>query len=318
MDFSISRALGSGFSLLARRPLAPFAWSLAFVLVSVVPMALMFAYVFSDMSAFFAGMQHMDPQAGIPPEMLRLQSKMMMFNPVMFVTGLAGRALVVGAVYRSVLEPGDRRFFSLRVGMRELWLALALFLYSVMVALAMFGVLLGGAALGGLAWLITSFVPGSAAQLVLRIVLLGAVGVAAFVAWIWVAIRLSLGPVMSFAASEFRFFESWNLTRGHALRLTGLYVVLSLIAFVIALILELVVVAILYARLGGFDRAHLQAFLPTGQVPDILPVLSAMVPAFVLIFALIGPLCAIFMAPMATVYRDLKGSAALEYRLGAH
>ncbi|AIF48855.1 hypothetical protein [Dyella japonica] len=306
-DFSISKAIGSGFSLVVRRPVSVLAWSVAYLLVVVVPIALTFGYLLSEMPSLFANLRQMDPHGGMPADIFRLQSRMMMANPLMMVTGLAGRALLVGAVYRSMLEPDNRRFFSLRFGKQELWLALSLFVYGLIVMFALLAVMLGGGVLGSLAWLIGSLIADPAAATLTRVVLIGCVVMAAAGVWIWVAVRLSLGPVMTFAEKEFRLPESWALTEGHAWKLAGLGITLAVIAFVFALIIEGIVMAIAYGQLGGLDKAHLQAFFPTGQMPHVVPLLLTLSPAIALGFALVGPLFAIMVAPLASVYRDLKG-----------
>ncbi|RDJ00508.1 hypothetical protein DVT68_06870 [Dyella solisilvae] len=307
-DFSISRAIGSGFDLIVRRPGSVLAWSAAYLLIALVPVACVFGYMFSELPSLFAGIRHLDPQGGPPPDFFRLQSRMMMANPIMFVTGLAGRALLVGAIYRSILEPDNRRFFALRLGTQELWLALSLFVYGVMMMFAIFGVMLGGGALGGLVWLLTGLIPDPTATTITRVVLIAGVVVAAMGAWIWVAVRLSLGPVMTFVDREFRLFESWTFTRDHAWKLAGLMVVLAIIAFGIGLTLEGVILAIIYSQLGGFDPPHLHALFHDGQLPHIGPLLSVLGPVMVLVAALVGPMLTILVAPLASAYRDLRNA----------
>ncbi|MHA6204933.1 hypothetical protein ACXU4B_10950 [Dyella soli] len=311
-DFSISKAIGSGFSLIARRPGSVIAWSMAYLLVAVVPMALMFGYLLSELPSLFANLRHMDPKVGLSADVFRLQSKMMMANPLVFVSSLAGRALLVGAIYRSVLEPGNRRFFALRFSKQELWLALSLFVYGLIVAFALLGVMLGGGVLGGLAWLVSSLITDPVAATLTRVVLIGGVVIAAVGVWAWVAIRFSLGPVMTFAEQEFRLPESWAFTKGHAWKLTGLGATLAIIALAIGLAVEGVILAIAYSRLGGFDQAHLQAFFPQGQIPNVVPLLFTLAPAIALGFALVGPMSAILVAPLASVYRDLKGQGVAD------
>lgn len=311
-DFSISKAIGAGFSLVARRPGSAIVWSMAYLLVAIVPMALMFGYLLSEMPSLMASLQHMDPQKGPSADMFRLQSRMMMANPLMLVTGLAGRALLVGAIYRSVLEPDNRRFFSLRLGTQELWLALSLFVYGVIIGFALLGAMIGGGILGGLAWLIGGLIPDPAAATLFRVVLIVGVVIAAIGVWAWVAIRLSLGPVMTFAEKEFRLHESWAFTKGHAWKMTGLGAILAVIAVGIGLVLECLVVAIIYSQLGGFDQAHLRAFFPQGQPPNVLPLLVTLAPALAIGFAMVGPFFAILVAPLASVYRDLRAPRIAE------
>ncbi|WP_430391813.1 hypothetical protein [Dyella sp. 20L07] len=268
-------------------------------------MALTFSYLLSEVPSFFAGMQHINPKGGMPADMFRLQSRMMMINPLMFVIGLAGRALLMGAVYRSMLEPDNRRFFSLRFGTQELWLALGFVVYGAIVAFAFVGAMLGGSILGGLAWLIGSLITNPVAAVVVRVVLIGSVVIAAMGAWIWLAVRLCLGPVMIFAKKEFLLDESWAFTKGHVRKLAGLCVTLGIMAFTIALTVECIILAITYVQLGGFDQAHLQAFFPQGQTPNMVLLLRALAPAFALGFVLVGPMFAILGAPLASAYMDL-------------
>lgn len=230
-----------------------------------------------------------------------------MLNPIMLVVGLAARALLVGAIYRSILEPDNRRYFSLRFSTQELWLALVLFVYGLMIGFALVAVMLGGGAIGGLAWLISGLLPDPTAVTVTRAVLMAAVVVGGLGAWIWVAIRLCFGPVMTFADKEFRLFESWEFTKDHAWKLTGLMVLVSVVAFGIGLVLELIIFAIVFAQFGGFDASHLHALFPKGQLPDFGSLLVAMGPIIVLIAMLVGPMLTIMVAPLATAYRELRG-----------
>jgi hypothetical protein len=137
--------------------------------------------------------------------------------------------MVSAAVIRAVLEPEDASFAYLRLGRRELWLMLVTLTQGLLVFVAQIVITIP-VTLVFLA--ISSAWPGGAlaARIVGDIVL--------YAALIFIFIRLSMAAPMTFSQRQFRLFESWALTRGHAWRLflvgvlvalmgVGVYVVLA-------------------------------------------------------------------------------------------
>jgi hypothetical protein len=203
------------------------------------------------------------------------------------------------AVIRAVLEPDNHAFAYLRLGSQELWLMAVNFvlflLYFVFViacsiVLGILSVLTGGNL--GARGIVT---------------FLGTIAIYGLVIWIW--LRLSMAPSMVFADRQFRLFESWAMTRGHA----GQLFLVGLLVFVIAFVLEIVCVV-----LGLIFGAG--AFAQIGQTmrnPDF----ASMAPAAIL--AAFGPVLLVFgllyaiatmvmvpvmFAPWPFAYRQLKGT----------
>ena len=137
-------------------------------------------------------------------------------------------------------------------------------------------------------------------------------GVVVLVAACWVLLRLSMAQLISFDEREFRLFESWKLTRGHAWSLF----LLALLLIVIAIAAELLFSAVLAvaAMASGvenmFTHDAIEAFMrqpPATLLRTVAPYLAVF--GLVLAF-LLGVTQAVFLAPWAAAYQMLKGEAA--------
>jgi len=135
---------------------------------------------------------------------------------------------------------------------------------------------------------------------------------AALIALLVVSLRFSMVGPMIVDDGRFHFGESWTLTRG---RLGSLFL-LGLSLFGLLVLGDLVFLGMLGAvgfaglgaAAGGFERipAFLQSPLPT--------LMGKLAPFFVVYLIVVVPLsgavAAIFGAPWAKVYQDLKPNAA--------
>lgn len=306
--FSIGEAVGSGFALIRREPMAVLAWGLAYFVVGVLPQIAMFGLVFPDFIAMARESATSGSTDATTPaqmqQLMGLQAKMMLMQLVQFATSILAAVLLYGAVLRAVLEPENRAFWYLRVGAQEGWLAAVLAVGAVLMAMSVFaamipfmivGVLLGlaGANTSPVEWLVFALFAIS--------------GVGVF--W-WAALRLSLSLPMSFAERKFMLFESWPLTKGQAwpMFLTSLALVGLILLIEVVLVIVFLMVAVA-ALLGmGVD-------LQTLEAPDKLFVnppenwLAIVVIVGVAVFAvgsfLTAALHAIMLAPYATIYRRL-------------
>ncbi|WP_332766079.1 hypothetical protein [Phenylobacterium sp.] len=310
--FSIGEAVGSGFALIRREPLAVLVWGLAYFVVGVLPQIAMFALIFPDFIAMARESATSGSTDAATPaqlqQLLGMQAKMMLMQLVQFATSILAAVLLYGAVLRAVLEPENRAFWYLRVGPQEGWLAAVLAVGVVLLMMAAFVVMIPFMIVGvllGLAGANTTPVE----WLAFALFAIGGMGVF----W-WAALRLSLSMPMTFAERKFMLFESWPLTKGHAwpMFLTSLALVglILMIEVVLAIVFVMVAVA---AVLGmGVD-------LLTLETPDKLfanPPENWLMIAVIVGVAVFGAgsfltaaLHAIMLAPYATIYRRLASPA---------
>lgn len=225
--FSIGTSIGDGFGLIGRRPFAVFAWGLLMLAPTFGAIALMFP----AMGEIFANMPDPDTGAaadsafseGMLAQMMQFQMASLLGNLGQYV----GMAVVYTAIFRAVLRPAERSFFSLRVGMDELrvavaGLAIGIGIYIVMIL----GVLLC-VALGFGLWS-----QGAAVALWTC----GIVGLALFLAMLWGLARVSLIAPASVLYRDFAFAQGWKLAAGKSWPLLGMMVLIYLMVLVIYIV----------------------------------------------------------------------------------
>ena len=225
--FSIGTSIGDGFGLVGRRPFAVFAWGLLMLAPTFGAIALMFP----AMGEIFASMPDPDTGAaghsafseGMVAQMMQFQMASLLGNLGQYV----GMAVIYTAIFRAVLRPAERSFFSLRVGMDELrvavaGLAIGIGIYIVMIL----GVLLC-VALGFGLWS-----QGAAVALWTC----GIVGLALFLAMLWGLARVSLIAPASVLYRDFAFAQGWKLAAGKSWPLLGMMVLLYLMVLVIYIV----------------------------------------------------------------------------------
>ncbi len=316
-DFSMGYALGSGFSLIRTRPGAILAWGLTYLLIGMVlPLGMALWVMGPEIPRLVASFSQLQAStAGPPPEFMVFQSKMMLVQPVTMLAPLIAQTILAAAVFRAVLEPGARSMASLRLGRRELWLGLTLLVAGILTAVALVAMELIGIIVGVILGLVFE---AAHVDVAVRIVVFVMLGLALFGTFLAVAVRFSLALPMSFAEGQFRLFESWELTRGHAGKLFGLAVLVALISIVLAILFEsLLIGALLLAAMGPhLDPA---AFEAIAHHPELLwrpPVLAVGAVAGVVFALAMGAVFAINLAPWAVAYRELAPGARPEPREG--
>ena len=302
MALSIGTAVGSGFNLIGRRPMAVIGWG-AFLLVGVLLIELLAIVLFGLPTPTAA------VGAGLTPGALVQQMQAQAWRTI-FVVVLEIPLTVVAsaAVIRAVLEPENRSFASIRFGAQEgalvllyllfipIWIGLAVVSIIVAIPIGVIGGAVGRAA-GG-------FAGGSIA-----FVLFVAYGLAL----LWFALRFSLAFPMTFVEGRVRLLASWEATRGEGWRLFGLWWLLFLvaIALVIGLIIVVFILALIAAGVGvGLSGANFQNLATN---PASLAALGPVMLIFALIILALYAFCigcaqAIFLVPFADAYRQLKGS----------
>ena len=274
-EFSASEAIGSGFRTMQRRPAAILAWAAAYFVGGVLPQGLLWAKLAPLMAA-----RPVDPQA-----MAAAMSGMGAWAPLMWLVGIVVSSVLYGAAFRAVLTPDDDRFLYLRLSRRELWLGLTML---AIVILFLVGSLITAVVIG----LVGRNLPG----VVVFLLALACIG-----GFIWLAMRFSLATVMAFAQSRFVFSQTWSLTAGHALKLSG--VALAVLCIMIGIEMAVILPIGLALGFSGALRG-LSAGAPP-QPGQMLPWIAV----FCIGVSLFGAvIIAVAGSPWASIYRQLVGA----------
>jgi hypothetical protein len=299
--FSFGGAVGSGFGVIARNPLAFLVWCAVYMVAALGPVALMVAAMWPQLGALaaLAEAEVAPDSPAATQQMMTLMGQINALSLLQWVTGVASSALLMGAVFRAVLEPENQRWFFLRFGRQELWLALCLVVVGVVAIIL--------AVLATIPVMVTSLVLVAAgpSETLAPGVGLGIAAVVLIVlgAMIWLFVRFSLGLPMSFADSYFRLFESWRLTQGQAAKMALVGVVVSVIAILVQLLFFFGFIFAAVAILNPTAESDFTT-LTFAQVSPILA-LAAVLMALVTVFGTV-----LYSAPLATIYRQLAAEPA--------
>lgn len=222
------------------------------------------------------------------------------FGPALLVALLVALIMpimLVTAIYRTVLNPEDRGFAHLKISADEL----RMFLVSLLV-IFIFAIASG---LYGAAVILLANASGDLQGVVTKV---GSLGGAVLLAWL--AVRLALAGVMTFAEHHFRLGAAWRLTKGQFWRLLlslGLTILFAVLVVIAALTLSLVVAKVtgglsLLGELASPDMTNLTPGLALAILGELLLQMGLQTLLIVLVFV-------IFYAPPAAAYRRLKAQA---------
>ncbi len=305
-DFSFGQAIGAGFKILARRPLAVLIWAVAYIVLVAAPSVGLMAWLLPQMIASFrdAAQHAVHGVAPAPADAIAMRSNLYALQPLLWLVQVAAHAILMSAVFRAVLTPDDSKWGYLRLGAQELWLGLTNLVLTVMAAIMILTLFIPlGIGLGvGMASAQHGRTPGPASLPLLW--LIAVIGVAVIV---WVLVRLCLAPPMAFATRRFVLYESWRLTRGHGLKIFGVMLVL----FVLVWLFELVTLGfggsyLAHGAMGGGWQAAMK-----GPPNEILQHIAPMMAGLVAVISLVGMIIyTLIMAPLASMYQQLTGDTA--------
>jgi hypothetical protein len=294
---NISEAAFSGFGVIKRSPLAPAVWGLLRMALVAGPMLLILPIMLEMFATILPATAR-----GEQPDMdanMSLQGQMGLIWPLSFVCSLAAQGLVTGAIFRAVLQPNERSWFHLRVGLAEVMLIAINIVFTVMLIIALVLAVVLVAILSGIA-----FVAAKPAGIIVGIV----AGLAAIGVLIWGALRYSLAWGLSFENRSFLLFESWPLTKGQSGRLF----LMGLINVIIACVLEVIFGGVAFGILGvamagaaGFSPEALEdpGFYTGETFRQLLPwVIGILAVSGVLS----GYLLTFITAPWAQAYAQLR------------
>ena len=122
---------------------------------------------------------------------------------------------------------------------------------------------------------------------------------------VYVAVRMSLGPVITFSEDRLAIFDSWRMTQGLFWPMFGTYL-LAIIAILIFYLLSMVLVAALGAILSGGDIAAVGKVM----TPDMSSLKAYFSPGQILMILFSAFMSAIYnavmSAPAAVIYRGIR------------
>jgi hypothetical protein len=300
-------AIGAGFTLLGRRFFSVIAWGFFLYFALIVLFGIGFAIVGFSVIGDLGKLA--TPGAGTDPTVARdavLHVLIAMWPALLVVVigmVLVG-AMIQGAVFRSILFPDDRGFFSLRLGGREM----ALVLLNILIVLCVMVVYLVSAII-----LIVVFSAASAIHsdgpwggvLAVLFCIVYALGL------MWFLLRFSMAAPMTFAEGRVRLFSSWTLTKGHGWTLFGLAWLLVLVFIGVSIgysIINGIVTSVFVmgsvASMGSIGNSN----DPSAVMSHLPALLLGFIPSLILGAAFQGVSQAILQGPWAEVYRELRGT----------
>lgn len=297
--FSATDAALEGFRITRERPKALLAWT-AFCFAVNVASVLITVNLPKEARDALESLQA-DPSQ--TPDVNALMSALTVLSPIL-AFGLAVQCVMAAAVYRIILKPGDERFSYLRLGKDELRL-MALTLIYVVLGVMMLAV--AQIAIGIIAFL-SSFFGQTALAFVLSVAELFTLGL-----FFYVAVRMSLAPVITFDRGKLSILDSWAVTRGQFWRLLGAYLLAIccvVVVSLLALILFFLVSGIVVMLLGGSPTELSSIFQPDETR------LTTYLNPFMIAYMVVGSVFtaiyyAVIAAPGAWAYRELAGKGEL-------
>jgi hypothetical protein len=222
--FSATDAALEGFRISRERPRALLAASIFAFAVSVLGVFIE-VNMPPEAHAALAALQGQEPlESGPLLEAMTILSPLLLF-------GLLVQCMMAAAIYRILLrgETGSVRLF--RVGPAEMRLMALALIYVVLFAFLMAAAVLFSALVAALASVLGQ----------------GAMVFAGTVSWVfslgvvvWMGVRMSLAPVITFERNKLAIVDSWSVTRGQFWRLTGAYILAASCVVVVALLAVMV------------------------------------------------------------------------------
>jgi hypothetical protein len=288
--FSATDAAFEGFRITREKPKILLIWAGFYLIVSFLMPVLLVTMGGQDLMALEAAAndKSADPAAALD-NFLALAPLYAVLLPV----GLVVQAVLAAAVYRAILRPAETGFGYLRLSADEWRLALLTLIYFVLTLVAVIVVVVVGGVSAGVAY---SVLGSPLFGVALGLFFLGLL--------FFVAVRLSLAPVMTFAEQKICVFESWNLTKGQFWRLVGAYV-LAVASVVVVLVLAMVIFMAVAAIAAGGDIASVSKIF-TPDLSSVGAYFTLPMIAYTIFGAFLNAFYyAVLVAPAAVAYREL-------------
>lgn len=287
--FSATDAAFEGFRIARERPKIILVWATLSFLLSLVSAVYLISIGQEARAVFEASASE---QA---PDLDALLAALQDMAPMMLM-GLIVQCVMAAAVYRIVLRPSDQGFAYIKLGMDEVRLALLTFIYVLIASVLLIVVVLAAGFVGALASVggqsVAILVAASSELFFLGLLL-------------YVAVRLSLAPAITFAERRLAVFDSWNLTGGQFWRLLGAYGLALFGIMAIGALVLIIFVALTAIAFGGDLEAAGEIFRPNQS--SLNAYFSPVMVLYLVVAAWVSALYyAVVIAPAAFAYRELS------------
>lgn len=293
--FSATDAALEGFRITRERPRALLAWT-GFCFAQNVVSVLITVNLPKEVRDAFESLQ---PSPDKAPDFDSLMQALMLLSPIL-AFGLAVQCVMAAAVYRIILRPEAGPLGGLHLGKDELRLMALTLIYVVLGVM-----LLAVAQLAiGIITLLASVFGQTAVAFVFSVAELFLLGL-----FFYVAIRMSLAPVITFDKRKLAILDSWAVTHGQFWRLLGAYILAIccvVVVSLLALMLFGTVAGLVLLSLGGSTDELTRIFAPDETS------LSTYLNPYMIAYMLVGSVFtaiyyAVIAAPGAWAYRELTG-----------
>jgi hypothetical protein len=238
---SVGSIIGGAIRLVRERPGSVAVWALTYLVGSIAVFLMVGGMFMANMANMSAG--GFDSPGANPLHAIGSMIGSFFLAYLLFLFLIV---ILINAVFRAVLRPGESGFASMRVGMDEFRM-----LGLVILVAIGFGVAFLIAEL--LLMLLISVVAmatGHGAVTALASLLLG---IGFFCGVVWIEVRLSVIFPLSFYRRKMTLDGAWELTRGRFWTLFGAYLVIFLISFALILLVALPTMG---PMLAAITRAH--------------------------------------------------------------
>lgn len=287
MNFSAVESALAGFNLARKRPMLILAWTGLYVAAFAVLAVIAFLVAGPSLMSLADAAEQDDPEA-LLAGMGGLWILLAVFVPFVLLMS----AMFIGAVYRAVLRPEEKKLAYVTLGGDE-WRILAVTIVYTILAMAV-----GGGVIGVIA------VVGSAVGDALGGLLVFLLVLAALVFGAWVSVRLSLVVVQTFAERRINLFGSWKLTAGRFWPMFGMWALT--VIFAIILVIAISVLSYIPLLVGGGLAGLAQASQPDPSTMTVGIVIGLFLYA---VIQMVGSILqsVVMYAPAAAAYQQLVG-----------
>lgn len=211
-----------GFRLTRENPRAVAVWAGLRAVYALTVLLLINLFAADEMSAFLAAIKHVQNLSDLSAKAAPLAQIFLFLSPI----DLALQSVLSAACFRTVLGPQAPGRFHLGLGLDEL----RLFALNILVVIAMILALTAASMLGDVV-AAAGASAGPAGALLQAIY-----STSVLCAGVYVAVRLSLAPALTFAMGRIALRESWSATEGRAASLAGAYLMAAALAGLVYLL----------------------------------------------------------------------------------